>query len=135
MPGLIADNDVRGPFQHLLYVLQGKSWHDLWTALNFKVQTFAALGLSPNAIDVVIWQACQQHEVVLVTGNRKQEGPNSLEAAIRHFNTPDCLPVITLADADRISKDKPYARRTAERLVDYLFELEIYRGAGRLYVP
>jgi hypothetical protein len=43
--------------------------------------------------------------------------------------------VITLADSTRISRDKAYAKRAAARLLDILFDLEVHRGAGRVYVP
>jgi hypothetical protein len=32
-------------------------------------------------------------------------------------------------------RDKAYAERVAERLLDYLMTIENYRGVGRLYVP
>jgi hypothetical protein len=70
-----------------------------------------------------------------VTGNRNAQGPTSLEAVIRRLNRPDCLPVVTLADPRRLLTDSGYAGRTAERLLDYLMQIEQYRGTGRLYVP
>jgi hypothetical protein len=53
-----------------------------------------------------------------------------LEAVIRAENQPDCLPVVTIANPDRL-----YAETVAVRLLDYLILIENYRGAGRIYVP
>jgi hypothetical protein len=58
-----------------------------------------------------------------------------LEAAIRQLNQLASLPVVTLTDADRILRSKSYANRAAERLLDYLIDIENYRGTGRLWVP
>jgi hypothetical protein len=135
MPGLMAENDVPGQFHLLISYLQGKAWADIWKSLGFTIHTFDELGLSPKEKDVVVWQVCQQHDIVLITGNRNREGPDSLEAAIHERNTIEGLPVITLADTDRIVKDKTYAKQTATRLIEVLFDLESYRGAGRIYVP
>jgi hypothetical protein len=35
---------------------------------------------------------------------------------LRQRNTPDCLPVLTLADPDRIQRDRQYAEAVVERL-------------------
>jgi hypothetical protein len=83
----------------------------------------------------VIWRMCQREGLVLVTGNRNRRGPDSLEAVNQDENQPDSLPVITLADADRVLRDRPYAERVAEGLLDYLMRIDEVRGVGRLYVP
>jgi hypothetical protein len=31
--------------------------------------------------------------------------------------------------------DKSYAKQTAEKALEYLMDIEKYRGAGRLYIP
>jgi hypothetical protein len=58
-----------------------------------------------------------------------------LEATIRAENQPSSLPVITIADADRMLHDRLYAEKVAETLLDYLLRIDEVRGAGRLYVP
>jgi hypothetical protein len=135
MPSLMADNDVAGQFHLLISYLQGETWCEIWTNLGVQIRTFDEFGMSLKEKDVIVWRVCQQHDVVLVTGNRNREGPESLEATIHEFNTIESLPVITLADPDRISSDKAYAKRVAARLIEVLFDLESYRGAGRVYVP
>ena len=111
------------------------TWRELWTGLELSVVSFPALGLSYNAPDTLIWRTCQREELVLITGNRNDEGAESLEATIRNENQPDSLPVITIADQDRVLQDRLYAERVAESLLDYLLRIDEVRGAGRLYVP
>ncbi len=71
----------------------------------------------------------------MITGNRNDDGPTSLEATIRNENQPDSLPVITIGDADRVLRDRIYAEKVAERLLDYLMRIDEVRGTGRIYVP
>jgi hypothetical protein len=54
---------------------------------------------------------------------------------LRQRNTPNCLPVLTLADPDRIQRDRQYAEAVVERLFDILIDPGALRGTGRLYLP
>ena len=54
---------------------------------------------------------------------------------IRTETTIDCLPVFTIANAERIRTDKGYAEQTAVRLLEYLLDIENYLGTARIYVP
>jgi hypothetical protein len=131
----MADNDIQGHFEKILQLFLSEPWRELWESLNLPVETFESLELPRNVSDLVLWQTCQSREVVLVTGNRNSDAPDSLEAAIRNLNQPTSLPVFTLADPDRFRTSKSYAERTAERLLDYLLNIGNCLGAGRLYVP
>ncbi len=135
MKGILADNDVEGLFEVLLRRLQDEPWREFWQSLNLAVQTFATMGLVRDAPDLTVWQTCQEQQVVLITGNRNQDSPTSLETAIRRFNAPDSLPVITLANPARIARSSSYTERVVERLLEYLLNIASYRGAGRIYVP
>jgi hypothetical protein len=73
--------------------------------------------------------------MILITGNRNAEGPDSLEVTLRMCNTAESLPVFTIADVDRVLNSKDYAERVVARLIDYLLEIDRYRGTGRLYLP
>jgi hypothetical protein len=70
-----------------------------------------------------------------MTDNRNDDGPDSLEATIRNENQAGSLPVVTIADTDRILRDRLYAERVAECLLDYLMRIDELQGTGRLYVP
>jgi hypothetical protein len=48
---------------------------------------------------------------------------------------PDSLPVITLANPQRIMRDRLYAEMAATRLLEQLIAIDDFRGAGRLFVP
>ena len=82
-----------------------------------------------------LWQLCQQREIVLLTANRNDEGPDSLEATIRTLNVPSSLPVLTIADPELVLASRDYAERVAVQVLEYLLELDHFRGVGRLFVP
>jgi hypothetical protein len=135
MRGILADHNNGGQVARLMRCLQQEPWREIWNDLNLHVLTFAALGLAPQTSDAVLWQACQQHELTLITNNRNGCGPDSLEATMRVHNTPRSLPVFTLANPDRVLHDPRYRDRVAERLLEYLLDIDNYRGTGRLYLP
>jgi hypothetical protein len=131
----MADNNLEGQFKHLLNRLQSEQWREFWEELALATPEFEDLGLARDASDAVVWQTCQDHEIVLFTANRNDEGPDSLEATIRRFNQASSLPVITLGDSERFSQDREYAERVVIRLLEILLDLDPYRGTGRLYLP
>ena len=135
MVSLIADKNVEGQLGALLAVLEGEEWADLWARLSVGVQTFAALGLVPNAPDVDVWTKCQEGALILITANRSARGDDSLEAVIRLQNLPHHLPVITIGDPERLGNDRLYTEQAAVRLFEILLDLDNLRGTGRLYVP
>jgi hypothetical protein len=135
MKGILADINIGKQRKAILAVWVSDAWRELWTGLGLSVVSFPALGLSYNASDALIWRTCQREGLVLITGNRNDDGTDSLEATIRNENKPDSLPVITIADQDRVLQDRLYAERVAESLLDYLMRIDEVRGAGRLYVP
>jgi hypothetical protein len=131
----MADHDVEGQVGGLLRLLRENLWASLLDELEVRVETFASLGLAVSAPDSLIWQTCQARGVLLITANRNAEGPDSLEAAIREHNTPQSLPVFTLANLRRLRDSREYALRVAERLLECLLDIENYRGSGRVYLP
>jgi hypothetical protein len=132
---IMSDNDVRGNVGRLLEICRASPWGELWTDLDVDVCTFMDLGLAESASDAAVWRACQQNGVVLITGNRNADGPDSLEVTIRNENSLQCLPVLTISDRDRIARDRRYAESVLERLIEFLIDLEALRGAGRLFLP
>jgi hypothetical protein len=61
-------------------------------------------------------------------------GPDSLEAVLRTEASAETLPVVTIADPQRIS-EPAYLEGCVLRLVEIALDLDVYRGAGRLYIP
>jgi hypothetical protein len=135
MPTIMADHNVEGQFQVLLGIWTSAEWYDIWESLSCETQSFHRLGIPYNTSDSELWRLCQQHEIVLITGNRNANDTDSLEATIREQADAASLPVLTIADPDRIMTSRDYAERVAAQVLDYLMELEKLRGAGRLYVP
>jgi hypothetical protein len=115
--------------------MKAPSRTEIWTYLNLTVRFFPDLGMDRATPDRDVWRRSQEAELALITANRNEEGSDSLEATVRQLNARESLPVFTLADPERLVADRAYAERTADRLLEYLFDIEKYRGTGRLYVP
>jgi hypothetical protein len=134
MPAIMADHNVEGHFQSLIAIWERPPWREIWNDLNIEVESFASLNLAFDISDAELWQACQLHNVVLFTANRNDESSDSLEATIQEHNTESSLPVFTLANPIRFAQDIADAERVAEQMLEYLLDLENYRGAGRIYI-
>ncbi len=137
MEGILADADVEGQLEVLVGIIHSTMWREFWEHLRIRVYSFEELGLTSNAADVFVWRACQRRQIVLVTDNRNKHGDDSLEATLLRENHPNHLPVFTLSNARRIRimKDKAFAAATAEKMIQYLLDIERLRGTGRLYLP
>ncbi len=135
MRGILADVNIEGQVFILLTALESPSWRGVWGPLQLPLRTFAELGLSANLSDDLVWQRCQQDQLVLITGNRNRSGADSLEATLRSQNTPQALPVLTVSDPTRILHSRDYTLAVVERLLTYLIDIDNYRGTGRLYLP
>jgi hypothetical protein len=135
MQRILSDRDVQGHVSRFMDICQMPPWVDLWRELECMLCTFEDFDLPVDATDATIWQACQAHDILMITGNRNAEGPASLDMTLRQRNAANCLPVLTLADPDRIQRDRPYAEAVVERLFDILIDPDALRGTGRLYLP
>jgi hypothetical protein len=135
MHGLLSDINIQGQVAILRLILEGAEWGGIWAELALTILTFADVGLVPQTPDVLIWRLCQERGLILLTGNRNDDGPDSLESTIRNENRPDSLPVFTLADVEAVRHSRAYAERVVEKLIDYLVNIDNYRGTGRLYLP
>ena len=133
--GILADANCAGHLALLLRLFQQHWRQEVWEFLSLVQVSFADLGLPPDASDRAVWEVCQRERIVLVTANRNDEGPESLEATIRQQNTPQSLPVFTLANDQRVLRDRQYAETVADRLIEALFDMDSYRGTGRIYLP
>src|SRR5688572_3476754 len=114
--GVLADNDILGQVKLLLAIFEGPYWGEVWDHLGLRVETFATLDLQRDASDEVVWRTCQSRQLILITANRRKNESDSLEQTIRLQNTPDSLPVFTLANATRVQRSKAYREKIVERL-------------------
>jgi len=100
--GILADNDVEGYVRILQTIWLSETWRQLWIELGLSIESLASVGLSEESSDAVIWRTCQRERLALVTANRNADDPTSLELTIRAECTPESLPVITLANPQRL---------------------------------
>lgn len=133
--GRLADANVVGQVRVLVHRMQAEPWAEFWAVLGLALLTFEEVGLTPESKDVDVWTTCQDRQLILITDNRNESAPDSMQATIRHRNQPDSLPVFTIADLDMFQADRAYADRVVEILYDYLIRIDDVRGTGRLYLP
>jgi hypothetical protein len=136
MRGIVADVNITGQVDEIVRWLNDtQKWKELWQSLNLSVETLESLGLDERSKDDVVWETCQRNELILITGNRNHDGPTSLEATIQSRGHSDSLPVITISKPEHLQNSVSYFVRVCERLLEILFDIPIYRGVGRLYIP
>jgi len=85
---IMCDQDVQGLAGAVLAHCRRPAWEAIWKELEIEIYTFSDLGLQQDATDAEIWSACQDNDVILLTGNRNAEGPDSLEITIRERTSP-----------------------------------------------
>jgi hypothetical protein len=132
---LLADMNVIRHVAYLAARMQAPAWREFWDYLDLRLINFADADLKSEDSDAVIWRRCQERQLILVTSNRNDDGPDSLEATIRTENTPLSLPIFTLADADEVLRNSHYAEEVVESIYDRLLRIDTLRGTGRLYLP
>ena len=135
LKGVLADVNIEGQVDHLLAIVQAAPWDGLWRDLGLAYAKFGDVGLDRRAPDAEIWQLCQDEEWLLITDNRNRDSADSLEATIRAHNTIHSLPVLTVANVQRLRQSRDYAEEIVISLFGILLDLENLRGAGRLYLP
>ena len=134
MAGIMADHNVEGHVVVLLRLWTSAASRAVWECA-LEVESFERLGIPHDTSDHELWQLCQQREIILLTANRHDEGPDSLEATMRALNVPSSLPVLTIADPELVLASRDYAERVAIQVLEYLLDLDHFRGVGRLFVP
>jgi uncharacterized protein DUF5615 len=116
----------------LLWATMGsEGWLKL---LDIPMLTFTDVGLAIDSSDRDVWRFAQEHQLILLTGNRNQTGEDSLEETIRDENTPISLPVVTVSVMNRL-EERGYREQCAERLAEIILDIENNLGLGRIYVP
>jgi predicted nuclease of predicted toxin-antitoxin system len=128
----LVDHNLRGHSVVLAGSFAASGWLDL-VAVQFVL--FEAVGLADDANDRVVWRCAQAAEMILITANRSMKGDDSLEQVMREENTAKSLPVVTIANIDRLLAEPNYRDRCVNRLVDIIVDIEDYRGARRIFIP
>jgi hypothetical protein len=127
----LIDYNLKGDAVLFWGTLSAEGWLDL---LPIRFFTFEEVGLPIDSNDRVVWRFAQTNQMVLITANRNMKGSNSLEKTIREENTATSLPIITIGNPDRFD-ERSYREKCAARLIEILFDLENYLGAGRVFIP
>jgi hypothetical protein len=132
---LLADANIQGQIDYLEKRAKTGPWGEFWSYLDICCLSFSQVDLDVRDSDSIVWQRCQERQIFLLTNNRNDDGPDSLEATIRNHNTPQSLPVFTIGDAERILQDKDYCERVTKALLEHLLQIDNIRGTGRLFLP
>ena len=74
--------------------------------------------------DRILWQLAQENQMILLSANRNMKGEDSLEQVLREDNTPNSLPVVTIGNLDRFSREPGDRSRCADRIIEILLDLE-----------
>lgn len=135
MKGLLADVNIQGIVDDLSEWFQSEDWNYYWTELGIDYFHFSDFGLDPEEHDDVIWRLCQKEGLFLITDNRNNDGPRSLEQTILNENRPERLPVLTVSNKQKLRQNRTYAWKVLESLFTVLIEIDDYRGAGRVFLP
>jgi hypothetical protein len=128
----LVDHNLRGHSVVLAGSFAASGWLDL-VSVSFVL--FEAVGLADDSNDRVVWRCAQANEMILITANRSMKGEDSLEQVMREENMGDSLPVVTIANIDRLLAEPDYRDRCVNRLVDIIVDIEDYRGARRIFIP
>jgi hypothetical protein len=116
----------------LLGKIANEGWLDL-IAIRFIF--FSDVNLPTDSDDRSVWRLSQSSRMILLTANWNMKGEDSLEQVLREENTSDSLPIVTIANLDRFSKEPNYRSRCADRIIDIVLNIEDYMGSGRIYIP
>lgn len=128
---ILVDHDIEGQALALWGTLGRAGWLEL---VELKLVTFRDVGMPIGSSDREVWHFAQENRLILFTNNRNMDGKDSLEQTLREENTLTSLPVLTIANADRLS-EKIYRERCAAQLLEIVLELDKNLGRSRIYIP
>ncbi len=102
--------------------------------LAIRFVSFNEVELSIDSSDPIVWRFAQENQMILLTANRSMKGEDSLEQVLREECLPTSLPVVTIANVDRIV-EREYREQCIDRLIEIALYLENYLGVSRLFIP
>jgi hypothetical protein len=132
---VLLDENIDGYADYLSRHLFSPTWNDISSSLRLNISTFEQVGLAKGTPDEQIWHFCQDQQLYLLTDNRNDDKPGSLESIIRTRNLPTSLPVFTISDIPRLRTEREYVAALVAKLLEYLIDADNLRGVGRLYLP
>jgi hypothetical protein len=137
MNGLLADVNLQGHLPRLRQLLISLGLWSILVELNLEFVTFPELRLAQNLNDRAIWNRCQHDGWVLLTENRNQDDPDSLEATLSDSWCIGHLPILTLANKRMFERNPEYALRVAADVAELLFGIVQgeFCDRSRIYIP
>ena len=136
MKGLLTDVNLQGLLPAIRRQIDA-DFREIFDFLNIKLSSFADLGIPEQLDDQSLWLLCQNDGWVLLTENRNQAEPTSLQTTLDQFWSPGQLPVLTLANKSRFQLNREHFIHTVRDIADLL--LDIHDGKScdqpRIYVP
>jgi len=132
---ILLDENIDGYAAYLSRFVFSPAWSDISSLLGVRIVTFAEVGLAKRTPDEQLWEFCQHQKLYLITDNRNQDKPDSLEAMIRTRTVPTSLPVFTISDIHRFRSEREYVEALVAKLLEYLMDADNLCGVGRLYLP
>lgn len=127
----LIDHNIEGQALILLGLITKNGWLDL---LQIRFVTFDEIALAVDSNDRIVWRFAQERQMILLTANRSMKGEDSLELVMREENTLTSLPVITIANVDRL-EEADYRERCANSLIEIVLDIDNYRGTMRVFIP
>ena len=128
----LIDHNLKGHALVFFGAIASQGWLDV---VPIQFVTFADMNLSIDSDDRIVWRLAQENQMILLTANRSMRGKDSLEQVMREESTSESLPVMTVSNADRLLNDSEYRGRCVESLVEIVLDIDIYRGARRIFIP
>jgi hypothetical protein len=128
---VLADHNIEGQASVLQGVITSGT---RMQSVDIRIVRLVDVGLPDTSTDRTVWRFAQQHNMFLLTANRKMRGKDSLQRTLREENHPAALPVITISRVDRMISAE-YRERCAVRLLEIVSNVENYRGVGRVFIP
>lgn len=128
---VLFDNDISGHCDLFRGTVISTGWAE-YQLIEFR--SFTEAGLERDSPDRAIWRFCQRQGFLLLTGNRNQDAPDSLEQTIQEENTADSLPVITISQPQRLIEAE-YRERCVHSLIEITLHLNNFLGSARLFIP
>ncbi|MFQ4144966.1 ACP S-malonyltransferase [Chlorogloeopsis sp. ULAP02] len=127
----LIDHNIRGQAKLLLDVIINQGWLDV---IEIRFVMFEEMSLTIDSSDRVVWRLAQANKMILLTANRSAKGKDLLEQVLREENTLDSLPVITIANVNRVSESE-YRELCVNCLVEIALYVENYLGVRRIFIP
>jgi hypothetical protein len=131
MTYILADHNIEGQAAILWGMLSAEGWSEL---LHLRLVMFAQVGLPDDSSDRQVWRFAQENKMLLLTANRRMREEDSLEQTIREENTPTSLPVLTIANVNKL-EERVYRDRCITRILEIVIDLKNFLGTGRIFIP